>query len=161
MPWREPEWAVSFLMEILKWCNSGCQPRNVSFCHLFFVALKITSIFSSVIFSFLCSPYSTCCSSSNFWFPVGLWMLSVLENATLLFGWRRQDRLCVRSQVRGRVEKVRQWLVSLLLDVSQLNSSFLCMLQTASVVCSFSVQKRKPQFTTSDRNLAAALLLFE
>lgn len=36
-------------------------------------------------------------------------MPSLLEDAIVLLGWRRQDRLRVRSQVRGDVEKVRQW----------------------------------------------------
>lgn len=137
MPWREPEWTVSFLMEILKWCKTACQPCNVSFYHVFFVALKITSLFKSFIFSFLWSLYSTCCPSSNFCFSIGLRVLSLLENATVLFGWWRQDWLCVRSQVCGRVEKVRQWFLSSLLDHSQLNSWYsFCMLQA---VCFHSV----------------------
>lgn len=143
MPWRGA-WVNSKFMEILKWCNPAWQPCNVSFCHSFFVALKITSLFKSFIFSLLCSLCSTCCPSSNICLPVGLRVLSLLENATVLSGWRRQDRLCVRSQVRGHVEKVRQWFLSLLLDHAQRYSWYgLCMQRSTCIASSFSILNRK------------------
>lgn len=47
--------------------------------------------------------------------PPGLRVPSVLEDAFVLPGWRRQDRLRVRPQVRGHVAKVRRgwrtWMV--------------------------------------------------
>lgn len=40
-------------------------------------------------------------------------MPSVLEDAFVLPGWRRQDRLRVRPQVRGHVAKVRRGMADL------------------------------------------------
>lgn len=137
-------------MEILKWCNAACQPRNLSFCHSLFVALKIT-LFKSVIFSFLCFLSSTCCSRSNFYFPIGLRVLLLLENATVLSGWRRQDRLCVRSQVCGCVEKVRQRFLSLL-DHSQLNSW--CCLGMLQAVCFHNVLVFSSKKETKNRKVS-------
>lgn len=118
----------------------------------------------ALFFSFLCSLYSTCCPSSNFCFPVGLRVLSLLENATVLFGWRRQDRLCVRSQVRGRVEKVRQWFLSLLLHHSQLNSwCCLCLLQAVCFhsVLFFSLKKEITIHKVSRKHGCCTFTVFE
>lgn len=59
MAWGKPEWRekwqLGFLREVLKWCNTACQPSSVvSFCYLFFYALKITFVcrsFKSLLFS--------------------------------------------------------------------------------------------------------------
>lgn len=77
---------------------------------LFFSASRITFLPGVCVFSSLSSVPTTHCHISPSLSPQGLCVPALLENAIVLLSWRRQDGLRVRSQVRGDVEKVRQWL---------------------------------------------------
>lgn len=121
MAWGKPEWRekwqLGFLREVLKWCNPACKASSVvSLWFLFLSVLKIPFLSRACVFSSLSPVPTPRCHISPSLSPQGLWVPAVLENAIVLLSWRRQDRLRVRSQVCGDVEKVRQWLPSFSVD---------------------------------------------
>lgn len=85
-------------------------------CILTFKCLKISSVKN--VFAYLKNfpalnvvafwGYTNSHALCIFCVSLGLWVPSLLEGSIVLCCWRRQEGICVRAQVCGNVEKVRQ-----------------------------------------------------